>query len=206
MRASSGNARANRVRDADLPVHRWYRFVLSFPPHLVREVLERFGIRPGQIVLDPFCGTGTTLVECKRLGLDGVGVEAHPMAHLACRAKTDWRPEPAALVAEAQAIARAATDTLAEDGVEDAPAPGLAPAARAELRALPPERAALLLKRSISPRPLHKALVLLEHLDGLGIAAHRRHLRLAFAHAVVHQASNLRFGPEVGLGKIRIDL
>jgi hypothetical protein len=35
------------------------------------------------LVLDPFCGTGTTLVECKKKGTSSVGIEAHPMGHFA---------------------------------------------------------------------------------------------------------------------------
>src|SRR5437899_8051776 len=83
---------ANKLQAEDRPVHEWYRFVLSFPPHLVRNYLERFEVHNKQLVLDPFCGTGTTLVECKKRGIPSVGIEANPMAHLASRVKTDWRP------------------------------------------------------------------------------------------------------------------
>lgn len=38
------------------------------------ELLRRFG-RPGQVVLDPFAGAGTTLVAAKALGMHAVGVE-----------------------------------------------------------------------------------------------------------------------------------
>src|SRR6266704_4971271 len=54
----------NKVRFEDGRVHEWYRFILSFPPHLVRDYLDRFAIGPCNVVLDPFCGAGTTLVEC----------------------------------------------------------------------------------------------------------------------------------------------
>jgi DNA modification methylase len=46
----------------------------------VRDYIERFGLTSRQRVLDPFCGTGTTLVERKKLGIPSVGVEANPMA------------------------------------------------------------------------------------------------------------------------------
>ena len=68
----------------DRSVHEWYRFVLSFPPHLVTDYLERFGIGPSHTVLDPFCGTGTTLVECKKRGIGSVG-----------SSRTPWRISPA---------------------------------------------------------------------------------------------------------------
>jgi tRNA G10 N-methylase Trm11 len=83
----------NNIADADRVAHDWYRFVLSFPPHLVRRYLERFSICRGNTVLDPFCGTGTTVVECKKLGINSLGVEAHPMAAFASRVKLDWTAE-----------------------------------------------------------------------------------------------------------------
>ena len=38
---------ANKVQNEDAAAHRWYRFVLSFPPHLVRDYLNDFGVRNG---------------------------------------------------------------------------------------------------------------------------------------------------------------
>ncbi len=95
------NGNANDLMAADQAVHDWYRFVLSFPPHLVREYLQRFEAQPTDCVLDPFCGTGTTIVECKRLGIPSVGVEANPMAFFASSVKTDWSIHPGALLGHA---------------------------------------------------------------------------------------------------------
>lgn len=102
------NGEANKVLVQDRAAHEWYRFVLSYPLHLVREYLERFGVGDGQRVLDPFSGTGTTVVECKTLGIQGVGVEANPVAHFAGQVKTDWTPDPDALAAHADTVAEAA--------------------------------------------------------------------------------------------------
>src|ERR1700677_1996440 len=80
----------NKLRVEDRAAHDWYRFVLSFPAHLVRTYFDRFGLEPSQTVLDPFCGTGTTLVECKKLGFPSFGIEPNPMASFASRTKVDW--------------------------------------------------------------------------------------------------------------------
>ncbi len=41
------NRDANKIQNDDGATHRWYRFVLSFPPHLVRDYLDDFGVRNG---------------------------------------------------------------------------------------------------------------------------------------------------------------
>ncbi|HDD66129.1 MAG TPA: hypothetical protein ENG52_00715, partial [Nitrososphaeria archaeon] len=43
-------------------------------------MLRRFEASPGFKVLDPFLGSGTTLLACKELGVDGVGVDVAPLA------------------------------------------------------------------------------------------------------------------------------
>jgi hypothetical protein len=82
------NGSANKLSAEDRSAHDWYRFVLSYPPHLVRDYCGRFGLGPNSVVFDPFCGTGTTLVEAKKLGIPSVGMEAHPMSHFASAVKT----------------------------------------------------------------------------------------------------------------------
>ena len=88
--AGSRSNTQNQLLPDDRSVHDWYRFVLSFPPRLVRTYIERFGIDRSQVVLDPFCGAGTTLVESKKSGIASVGMDANPMAHFASSVKVDW--------------------------------------------------------------------------------------------------------------------
>src|ERR1700678_340983 len=149
----------NRLRPADRAIHQWYRFVLSFPPHLVRTYLERFGAGHTTRVLDPFCGTGTTIVECRKLGIPSLGLERNPMAHFATRVKVNWNLEPASLAAHAQLVADHARARLRADGILDSPQlPLFDPLPlrpSTELRRLFPDAAKLLLKDSISDRPLH---------------------------------------------------
>lgn len=188
----------------DQAVHRWYRFVLAYPPHLVRDYLSKFGVTPGALVLDPFCGTGTTLVECQKRGISSVGLEANPVVCFASRVKTDWTPDPDGLLAHARLAAECASDILARDGVDDA----LALQARAPtcpLKTFTPEQDSLTLANSISPLPLHKTLVLLEVLDQMRDDRYYDHERLVLANVVVQSCSNLRFGPEVGVGKVKSD-
>jgi hypothetical protein len=197
----------NRVKVEDRAIHDWYRFVLSFPPHLVRDYLERFNLSEGSCVLDPFCGTGTTLVECKRLGVNSVGLEANPMPWFATRTKVDWKPNPGALLLHAEKVADAAEEKLISGGIHDIGELPLFPCdiTDQELKKLPPEAEKLILANSISPLPLHKTLVLLETLQEYSDDRFTAHEQLALAKAIVSDISNLHFGPEVGVGKPKKD-
>ena len=47
------------------------------PVELIRFLLEITGGEPGKTVLDPFCGSGTTLVAAGELGMSGIGIEGN---------------------------------------------------------------------------------------------------------------------------------
>ncbi|NUO83537.1 DNA methyltransferase [candidate division KSB1 bacterium] len=199
------NGNANKLQAVDEPVHDWYRFVLSFPPHLVEDYIKRFDLQPGQTLLDPFCGTGTTLVTAKMRGIASVGIEANVMAHFASTVKVDWSVTPDALSEHARLVAECAAQKLAAQGIEDDPLFYLNSRVRSHLLRLDPEKEKLLLRDSISPLPLHKTLVLLEALQQHQHKTYHRHELLALAKALVFAISNLRFGPEVGIGKPKED-
>jgi hypothetical protein len=200
---SRPNGAANKLAPEDAPAHHWYRFVLSFPPHLVRDYLERFRIGPNQTVLDPFCGTGTTLVECKKLGVPSIGIEAHPMSHFAAATKTNWTPNPDVLLSHATRIAKAASRKLTAQGIDDSNN-ALLPRSFTPMT-LSIESMSILLTDSISPLPLHKTLVLLQCLAAGCNPSLESHEKLALAQALVTTVGNLHFGPEVGIGKIKDD-
>lgn len=193
----------NKLREEDFAAHDWYRFVLSFPPHLVRDCLKRFGLNKRQRVLDPFCGTGTVLVECKKLGISSVGTEPHPMSHFASQVKADWAVDPEGLWDHARKIAERADVVLARQGLQhDVSLPLFRkdPQEPFTLRTLEDEPFAILLKNSISPLPLHRVLTLLDALEQEADERYMRHERLALAKTIL-LSSNLHFGPEVGVRK-----
>lgn len=206
-RRRGGKNDLNKLQAEDRSVHDWYRFVLSFPPHLVRTYLERFNLQPGSRVLDPFCGTGTTIVECQKLGYAGVGIEATPMAHFASSVKVDWTPEPRGLIEHAKAVAEMAHTALHEPGTCGAFQHRLLEASPAgpTRQSLPPDKLKLLLTNSISPLPLHKTLVLIDCLNRIRDERYHRHEMLALAKALTTSIGNLHFGPEVGVGPPKVD-
>ncbi len=159
-------------------------------------------------MLDPFCGTGTTLVECKKIGIPSVGVERNPLAVFASRVKTDWSVDPDGLRSHAASIAAQAERQLRRDGLTDwsgLPLFSKEVVPGANLRRLPKDSEMLLLRDSISPLPLHKTLVLLETLQAARDNVFIDHERLGLAKALVSGISNVEFGPEVGVGRPKAD-
>jgi site-specific DNA-methyltransferase (cytosine-N4-specific) len=82
------------------------KFIPQIPNTLIQELSSL-----GETVLDPFCGSGTTLVEARRLGRHAIGVDANPLACLITRAKTNCISELEAenlsqLVAEVEQLAQ----------------------------------------------------------------------------------------------------
>lgn len=192
---------ANKLLFEDRAAHDWYRFVLSYPPHLVRDYLTKFGVGKRDLILDPFCGTGTTVVECKKQGLRSVGFEANPVAHFAASTKTQWDVDADQLIRETKKIAKVAEAEINASLGDAADFPLFAKNASQEkphLRTLSRELEKLILKDSICPLPLHKSLILIDQLKKA--APHvREHMLLAMAKALVTTISNLHFGPEVGV-------
>lgn len=193
----------NSLRTEDSAFHTWYRFVLSYPPHLVRHYLRDFGLKEGATVLDPFCGVGTTLIEAKLNQLRSVGIEANPFPRFASAVKVNWRMDPYHLLAVASDIAASTYTSLAEQGIDDR---ALTCDPHVTLRTLSPKAARAIIKNSISPLPLHKTLVLLDELNRHRASDVHKYGMLALGNALVTTIGNLRFGPEVGVGRVKPDV
>lgn len=80
-------------KEKDLPeatrtkhVHRLHPYMGKFIPQLVEIFLRKFN---PSLVYDPFCGSGTTLVEANALGIDSIGTDISNFNVLLSRVKTD---------------------------------------------------------------------------------------------------------------------
>ncbi len=179
-------------------VHRWYRFVLAYPDHFVRSKIEDFKLRPGDRVLDPFVGSGTTCVECKMRGYPSVGLDAHPFFAFATRVKTTWDLEPEAVRAvRARVLAEARTTIVGRSILE-------VPPTEVKQITVGLEYPGLITPDYLSPLPLAKCLTLREIVGRIHVTEIRDLFRLALATTFVASA-NVDFGPEIGLAKPKRD-
>ncbi|WP_164989275.1 site-specific DNA-methyltransferase, partial [Roseovarius sp. A46] len=67
--------------------HKFYRYPARFSPQFARAVIEAFS-EPGDIVLDPFIGGGTTAVEALRAGRRCIGTDINELALFVSKVKT----------------------------------------------------------------------------------------------------------------------
>ena len=75
------------LRTGDL-THTIHRFPGKFVPQVARELLRLIGATRECQIADPFCGSGTSLVEASILGVRTIGVDLDPLAVFISGAKT----------------------------------------------------------------------------------------------------------------------
>ena len=85
--ALSWSERELPERERTKHVHRLHPYLGKFVPQLVQALLERY-VRPGGRVLDPFAGSGTTLVQALESAYDAVGVDIAAFNALLISVKT----------------------------------------------------------------------------------------------------------------------
>ena len=76
----------NFTPTSDQPIHRWFRYREGYSTGLVKEFIK--DLPRGSIILDPFCGAGTTLLAAREAGLPSIGLDVNPISTLVSRVKT----------------------------------------------------------------------------------------------------------------------
>ena len=103
--------RSGKTRQATrYSVHGLHEYKGKFNPQVAKALLNIFAVRHGGRVLDPFCGSGTTLVECAHAGVCGRGVDLNPFAVFLANAKLRALGAP---VTDLHAVLRRASSRLA---------------------------------------------------------------------------------------------
>ncbi len=93
IRERTSSTFADNIR---LPVHRWFRFSAGFGADWAEQAIRSSAVASPARVLDPFAGSGTTLLAAEDAAAEGYGMEAHPFLYRIARAKLARRSDPAA--------------------------------------------------------------------------------------------------------------
>ena len=74
-------------------IHSFHSYPAKFIPEIPRVLLKHLSPPTDTLVFDPFCGSGTTLVEAQRAGFSSCGVDLNPIGCLISRVKTTPLPK-----------------------------------------------------------------------------------------------------------------
>ena len=69
------------------PIHRWYKYTQGFSGNLVSSLIADLKLNRNDLVLDPFTGSGTTNLECKKQGIPSIGIEISPLMSFVSKVK-----------------------------------------------------------------------------------------------------------------------
>lgn len=89
IRDSSISKLVNFSSNSKTPIHRWYYFKEGFSHELVEQVIDEFFYNNGtNEILDPFCGSATTLVTAQTHKIKSIGFEINPFLAFVSKVKT----------------------------------------------------------------------------------------------------------------------
>ncbi len=162
------------------PIHRWYASVMGFSPALVRTALAEFACDSSGFLLDPFCGTGTTLVESSLNGVSSIGIDANPFSAFCSKAKTEWKVDPDQLLGLFQNITKTELEKQSSSSIN-------------ESKYIPH----IVRNGWISPHVWNKAIQVYTGISALPDQQQKQLLQLAVISAVKETCANVAFGPEI---------
>lgn len=84
-------SRATFLAGLATKVHRWFRLTPSFGPALVQDMLTNLCCQQDEVVLDPFAGAATTMIECQLEGRTSFGFELNPFLHFVGNTSLNWQ-------------------------------------------------------------------------------------------------------------------
>jgi DNA modification methylase len=80
----------NRTRSPNQYLTHWvYPYKGKYHPQMIRALLNVIDAKKGDLILDPFIGSGTTSLECQLLGIDCVGIDVSQVCVLISKVKTE---------------------------------------------------------------------------------------------------------------------
>jgi hypothetical protein len=173
-------ASTTALLNRNTPVFAWYLMPESYSAPLIYQAIQEFN-GPGRgTVLDPFCGTGTTLVASRLVGCNALGIEVNPFLCFASRVKTRVGFDLPLLKVEVDKLLNAAASSLEMATAEPGPPYGLPDMPR--------------LERWITRRVAIKVLALRHCIDECVSPANRDLPLLALA-SILRGVSNMKLSP-----------
>lgn len=195
----------------NFPFHNWYNFVLGYSPQFPEYMLDSEWLPQNAVVMDPFMGTGTSLIACKMRGIVSQGIDANNFMVDAARTKLTWDLDTWVLKQYRDQIAQHAEDCFSRYDWGYTPQHHQLtlfdmPAADQDYQLyVQARRQAMLLEKYISNRPLARAFIIDDAIRLLVPPGPERDLFALALTAIIVPISNVRYGPGFGMVKPRED-
>lgn len=110
---TNGHASTTFINNMKLPIHRWYRYSAGFSAQWAEKTIASEYKKAKQprdyTVLDPFAGSGTTLLAADQVGVSSIGFESQPLVWKIASTKLAWDTDPNLFTEKAQLIAKQAS-------------------------------------------------------------------------------------------------
>ena len=71
-------------------IHKWYDYLEDFPYSLIEEKIIEYKLKPESLIVEPFAGSGTTLISANLFQCNSVGFDANPLMTFISEVKTTW--------------------------------------------------------------------------------------------------------------------
>ena len=82
------NSLVNFSKNKNAPVHEWFKYREGFAGVLIDELIDDSNLQKDDMVVDPFVGSGTTLVSSVSKGFDAIGIDVNPMSAVISKVKS----------------------------------------------------------------------------------------------------------------------
>ncbi len=79
----------NFNENKQLPKHNWFYIKEGYSKALVNKFVDKYHLKNGNLVFDPFCGSGTTLLASKERNIESIGVEINPFLAFLSKVKLE---------------------------------------------------------------------------------------------------------------------
>jgi DNA modification methylase len=167
----------------------WYIMPEAFSAPLIEKYIQEYRIKPGQTILDPFSGTGTTILVAKLRGINGIGIEINPFLCFASKIKVKWNYNLVKLQEDAETLKQNIHSRLTHHQLD--------------YSNLKPDMPRI--DKWITPKITNKVLGIKELIKEIANPEHQEFFLLALS-AILREISNMKLSPHAfGSRKHRAD-
>lgn len=190
--------------------HNWYNFVLGYSPEYPDYILKRECAGDNCVVMDPFMGSGTTLVCCKSKGFKSMGIDANDFFKFAADTKLNWNIDLDQVKKIKDSLLVKIKKEISEykwPDLENSKKPFELNGNKDFICLTKNNRPEALIDKYISDAPFAKLTIIKNNLEEIKWSNNeiRNLFFLAFATIIV-PSSNVRYGPGFGVCKPKIDV